>query len=432
MKKFIIATLAVFMLVGNISPQQNIVQAETVEQSRQSQIQLLTQLLQLLQSQLQILLAQNEVVDIAGSGSSQVFSPDVSVKQIPVELKSDVNYNSSGSGAFVQVTIDGKDTNKNLLRWDYKIICEGDLHIEGKAGDNLCGREHSLYESGYYDSTDDNLILTLPVNNKSQKKSAKMTIQVSAFDWDWNKIGYDEVVVDFNKEYSFEEPYVVPANVFGQVKGVDDIGKLKVHGTAKGVNVVGFSIGGPGGDKAYGSGDVSVVNGEWEHFISENLPSGKYQINLRTGEKQNYKGLDTYWFDVGSSQSVVVTEALPQGDFELLDLGTKSGKVDNLIREYKVSLFNAENNQAVSFWEMDVTCDKEIVNVRFGTTEGCDRIHTILGTSTKGHSQFILGVTTDKNLSGLVEIKITGYEEVKGKDEVVVKVRDLTVVPAKG
>lgn len=61
-------------------------------------------------------------------------------------------------------------------------------------------------------------------------------------------------------------------------------------GTAKNVSTVGISI--DNGEKVFGSGDISVVNGTWSVKVTSALASGKYNVNLST-YNSTYRRSDT-------------------------------------------------------------------------------------------------------------------------------------------
>jgi hypothetical protein len=52
------------------------------------------------------------------------------------------------------------------------------------------------------------------------------------------------------------------------------------------VSKVGFSIGGPSGDKVYGSGDIATVNGKWSHKVTASLPEGVNEVIVYVDNKE--------------------------------------------------------------------------------------------------------------------------------------------------
>jgi|GEM_PF-2193617 len=53
-----------------------------------------------------------------------------------------------------------------------------------------------------------------------------------------------------------------------------------ITGTARNTSAVGFSLI-AGGEKAYGSGSVPVVNNRWSHAVTSSLADGTYEVDLR-------------------------------------------------------------------------------------------------------------------------------------------------------
>ncbi len=88
----------------------------------------------------------------------------------------------------------------------------------------------------------------------------------------------------------------------GAITSISESENPLVKGTATGVSTVGFSISAGGGDKAYGSGDIAVVNGTWSHKVSTNLLPGTYTLKfyLRLPNTDLRTEADTMTFKVSA------------------------------------------------------------------------------------------------------------------------------------
>ncbi len=92
--------------------------------------------------------------------------------------------------------------------------------------------------------------------------------------------------------------------VQASIQSITDSENPIISGTAHGTKVVGFSIG--NGDKVYGSGNISVVNGKWSHKVRTDLNAGEYEVILYINNTEYARKQ----FEVGENETIAPTMSL--------------------------------------------------------------------------------------------------------------------------
>lgn len=200
MKKIITA----FLLVMVLSFGMNVPLAKA-ESSDSNTIQILETLLSLniLSSE------QTEIIELVlqimkvGLSSKKINYED-EIDEIEVKLDTEVNYSNDGKGGFVVVSLEGNNENLKINHWNAKIQCDGNLFVQGKNGENLCGKDYVFYKYNYFDVTEDITWFTLPTENRGNS-TGYLIINVSGYDDFNNKVGYDEVKIKFSSREEDED-----------------------------------------------------------------------------------------------------------------------------------------------------------------------------------------------------------------------------------
>lgn len=205
---------------------------------------------------------------------------------------------------FVRIIITGNERNKEVSYWKLKVSCPtGVTSTDEKERGNTIGqnncRDFIFYPQ--YNPTQDYLLFAQGFRNTSSS-NVNVVFSLQAYGSNGVLLGGDKEGLDLS------EANQTTASVLSPFRDEQVTSPtLTISGTASGLSQINMVISfAKGGDKAYGSQNIPVINGIWSAPVSPALAPNVYTINVYD---VNNNLLTTSYFKVVSSntQPLVVT-----------------------------------------------------------------------------------------------------------------------------